>query len=104
MGEDVDNVCTIRMISHQIMQDDPHLLVKATSKDPILTQVMHCVKERWPKQCSDKLQDYNKLDDSPYTEHGCVFYGSRVVIPASVQNQVLQFQLAKSAVCWSRIY
>ena len=28
MGEDVDNVCTVRMISYQIMQDYPNLLIK----------------------------------------------------------------------------
>ena len=42
MGEDVDNVCTVRMISRQIMQDDPKLLVKETSIDPVLTQVVLC--------------------------------------------------------------
>ena len=57
MGDDVDNVCTVHMISRQIMQDDPKLLVKETNKDPVLTQVMHCVKEGWPNQCSDELQD-----------------------------------------------
>ena len=88
MGEDVDNVCTVRMISRQVMQDDPKLPVKETSKDPVLTQIMHCTKEGWPNQRSDELQDYKKLDDSLSTEHGCLFYGSRVVIPASLQDQV----------------
>ena len=90
MGEDVDNVCTVRMISHQIVQDDPKLLVKETSKDPVLTQVMHCVKEGWLNQCSDKLWDYKKLDDLLSTEHECLFCGSRVVIPTSLRDQVLQ--------------
>ena len=53
MGNDVDNVCTVGMISCQIMQDDPKLLVNETSKDPLLTQVMRSVKEGWPNQCSD---------------------------------------------------
>ena len=61
MGEDMDNVCTVRMIIHQIMQDDPKLLVKETRKDPVLTQIMQCVKEGWPNQCSDELEDYKKL-------------------------------------------
>ena len=41
----MDYVCTVRMVSHQILQDDPKLLVKQTSKDPALTKVMCCVKE-----------------------------------------------------------
>ena len=48
MGEDVDNICTVSMISRQIIQDDSKLLVKETNKDPVLTQVMCCVKEGWP--------------------------------------------------------
>ena len=115
MGDDVDNVCTVRMISRQIMQDDPKLLVKETNKDPVLTQVMRCVKEGWAKKCSDELQDYKKLDDSLSTEHGCLFHGSRVVIPASLQDHVLDLlhlghigmqrmkQLARSTVYWPRI-
>ena len=113
MGEDVDS--TVRTISRQIMLVDPKLLVKEASKDPVLTQVMHCVKEGWPNQCSDELQDYKKLDDSLSTEHGCLFYGSMVVILASLQNQLLDLlhlehfgmqrmkQLARCAVCWPRI-
>ena len=88
MGEDVDNVCTVRMISHQIMQDDPNLLAKETRKDPVLTQVMLCVKEGWSNQCSDEFQDCMNLDDSLSTEHGCLFNGTRVVIPASLQHQM----------------
>ena len=77
MGEDADNVCTVCMISRQIMQDDHKLLAKETSKGPVHTQVMCCVKEGWPNQGSNKLQDYKKLDDSVFTEHGCLIYGSR---------------------------
>ena len=76
MVEVVDNVCTFRMISRQIMQDDCKLLVKETSEDQVLTQVMRYVKGGWPNQCSDELQDYKKLDESLSTEHGCLFYGS----------------------------
>ena len=103
------------MISRQLMQDDPKLLVKETSKDPVLTQVMCCVKEGCPNHCSDELQNYKKLDDSFSMEHGCLFYGSRVVVPASLQDQVLDLlhlghfgiprmkQLIMSAVYWPRI-
>ena len=78
LGEDVDYVCTVHMISRQITQDDPKLLVKETSKNAVITQVMHCVKEGWPNQCSEELQDYKKLENSLSTEHGFLFYGSRV--------------------------
>ena len=71
------------------MQEKPKLPVKQTSKVPVLTQVMRCVKEGWPNQCSDELQDYKKLDDSLPAEHGCLFYELRVVIPANLQDHML---------------
>ena len=76
---------------------------------------MCCVKEGWPNQCSDDLQDYKKMDDSLSTEHGCLFYGSRVVITAIPQEQVLHLvhvghfemqrmkQLVRYSVNWLRI-
>ena len=99
MGEDVDNICTVHMISRKIMQDDSKLLVK----------------QCWQNQCSDVLQDYKKLDGSLSNEHGCLVYGSRVVILASLQDQVLDLmhlghfgmqrmkELARSSVYWLRI-
>ena len=45
VGEDVDNMFTIHMISHQMVRDDPMLRIKETSKNPFLTEIMHCVKE-----------------------------------------------------------
>ena len=85
----MDIVCTVHMIISQIILDDPKLLVKKISKDPVLTEVMHCVKEGWANQCSNELQDYKKLDDSLSTEHGWLFNGLRFVVPASQQDQVL---------------
>ena len=36
------NAATVCMINHYIVKDDPKLLVNETSKDPVLTLVMHC--------------------------------------------------------------
>ena len=66
----MDNACTMHMISRQMVQDDPRILIKETSKDPVLTQVMRCVKEGWPNQCLDELQSYMKLKALQSTEHG----------------------------------
>ena len=115
VGEDVDNVCTIHTISHQMVQDGPRLLIKETRKDPVLNQVMHCMKEGWPNQCSDEPWSYKKLEASLSNEHGYLFYRLRVVISASLQKKVQQVlylchfgmqrmkQLARSAVYWLRI-
>ena len=61
------------------------------------------------------MEIYRKLAISLSTAHGCLLYGSRVVIPPSLQSQVLQLlhlghfgmqrmkQLARTAVYWPHI-
>ena len=114
MGEDVDNVHTIHMVSRQMVQDDPRLLIKETSKIQS-SLIMRFLKEGWPNQCSDVLQSYKKTEASLPNENGCLFYKLRVVIPASLLEKVLQLlhlghfgmqrmkQLARSAVNWPQI-
>ena len=115
---DVDNVCivrTVHTISRQIDPDNPMLLAKETRKDPVLTSVLRYVKEGWPHKCPAELQEFKKLEDSLSSECGCLFYGTRVVIPRTMQEHVLNLlhlghfgmqrmkQLARSAVYWPRI-
>ena len=113
--DDVDNVCTIHTISRQINPGNPMLLVKSSSKDAILSQVMRFVREGWPQQTSGELDSFGKIKGSLSTESGCLFYGSRVVIPEDLREHVLELlhlghfgmqrmkQLARSAVYWPRI-
>ena len=90
MEDDVDSVCLVRTISRQINPDNPLLVVRETAKDPILAQVMRCVKEGWPHAFSEELKDFKKLENSLSTENGCVFYGLRVIIPSTLRNHILK--------------
>ena len=97
-SDDADVVCTIRMISQQMKPLDADLVKKETAKDPVLTNVMRYVREGWPPQnklsedtshgCS--IKDFYKAAESLSVVNGCLLYGSRVVIPQSLQQQVLQ--------------
>ncbi|KAL5510077.1 hypothetical protein EMCRGX_G005553 [Ephydatia muelleri] len=90
---DVDTVCTIKIIGSQLNPMDPGILAKESGKDPVISKVMKFTREA----------------------HGCLLYGSRVVIPPSLQSQVLQLlhlghfgmqrmkQLARTAVYWPHI-
>ena len=115
MEDDVDSICLVRTISRQINPDNPLLVVRETAKDPILSQLMRFVKEGWPNALSEELKDFKKLENSLSTENGCVFYGSRVIIPSTLRNHILKLlhlghfgkqrmkQLARSTVYWPRI-
>ena len=94
---DVDTVCAIRTISLQLNPTDPGVLAKESAKDPVLAKVMLFTREGWsPKaEPEDQGKDYSvevfrKISASLSTVHGCLLYGSRVIIPPSLQPQVLE--------------
>ena len=94
-------------------------LQKETSKDPLLSKIIRFTFEGWPatssKDVDDPVSKFRKLADSLSTSHGCLLYGSRVVIPTTLRPQVLAIlheghfgiqrmkQLARTAVYWPNI-
>ena len=118
----MDTVCAIRTISLQLNPTDPGVLAKESAKDPVLAKVMLFTREGCsPKAESEdqgkdySMEDFRKISASLSTVHGCLLYGSRVIIPPSLQPQVLELlhlghfgmqrmkQLARTAVYWPRI-
>ena len=119
---DVDTVCAIRTISLQLNPMDPGVLAKESAKDPVLAKVMLFTREGWSPKADpeDQGKDYSvegfrKISASLSTAHGYLLYSSRVIIPPSLQPQVLELlhlghfgmqrmkQLAHTAVYWPRI-
>ena len=116
-GEDVDTVCTINTISLQLKPNDSDALPKETAKDAILSKVIRYTREGWPSnedRC-DEMKCFYKNRESLTTCNGCLLYGSRVVIPATLRKHVLDLlhlghfgmermkQLARTAVYWPHI-
>ena len=46
--QDVDIVCTIKLLSRQVAASDSETLRKKTAKDPVRSQVVRIVREGWP--------------------------------------------------------
>ena len=120
---DCDRVCIVKMISRQLSPTDSGVVMKETAKDPVLSTVMRYSRDGWPQGPSNgttnsedshiqTMQLFKTLKDSLSVTNGCLFYGSRLVIPASLQPQVLEIlhlghfgiqrmkQLARTAVYW----
>jgi transposase InsO family protein len=116
--EDIDTVCAIKTIAQQLKLSDIGLQ-KATEKDPVLSQVMRFTREGWPPKdtsaearSQDDVNAFRKIADSLTISNGCLLYGLRVVIPTTLQPQVLNLlhlghfgiermkQLARTAVYW----
>jgi transposase InsO family protein len=113
--EDSNTVCIVEGISRQLDPVNPRLLQKESGKDPIISTVMRYCKEGWPNVLQDSAKPFQKLVDSLSTENGCLFAGSRIVVPERLRRQVLDLlhlghfgmqrmkQLARSVVYWPHI-
>ena len=115
--EDVDVVCAIHALESQLKPADSMLMKTASMKDPTLARVMRYIREGWPYKLdnNDPAEKFRKLSELLSSSHGCLLYGSRLVIPSSIRQQILEIlhtshlgmqrmkQLARTAVYWPGI-
>ena len=113
---DVDTVCTIRVMNSQLQPHSRNQLKDATNRDPVLSEVKRYVREGWTQKIdSPDVQEFKKYAASVSVTDDCLINGNRVVIPEAVQPQILDIlhlghfgiqrmkQLARSAVYWPHI-
>ena len=119
--DDTHVVNAINTVSLQSKATDPELLAKESAKDPVISTVMRYVQDGWIDEKDTSANEHYSIDDfkkiatSLSTSCGCLLYGARLVIPHSLQQQVLKLlhlghfgiqrmkQLARTAVYWPRI-
>ena len=65
-------------------------LKRVTGCDPILSKVLQYIKQGWPDEVEETLKPYWNRRTELTLEDDCVMWGIRVVIPAKLQEQVLQ--------------
>lgn len=66
------------------------VLQQATGSDPTLSAVLRYTREGWPSEVTTDLRPYLRRKDELSIGRGCLFLGTRVVIPAKCQKQVLE--------------
>ena len=64
-------------------------IAKETQKDTTLKAVFQCVSSGWPAKSNDKLRAFAARKNELSLEKGCILWGTRVVIPSSLQTKVL---------------
>ena len=75
--QDVDIVCTIKLLSRQVTASDSQTLRKETAKDSVFSQVVRFVCEGWPiRAADDAVEDFRKLSSSLTTCYGFLLYGA----------------------------
>ena len=63
---------------------------QATRRDTTLSKVYQYVQQGWPKEMNEHLQPFKDKQAELSTEHGCLLWGIRVVVPQSLQAKVLE--------------
>lgn len=64
---------------------------QATRKDPLLTEVIRFVEEGWTETVPrDELKIFHRRREELTTHLGILMWGSRVVVPEKLQQQLLQ--------------
>ena len=64
-------------------------LEQATAKDAVLSWVLRYTREGWPSEVPDTLKPCFQMRQEVSVDCGCLFRGSRLVIPVDCQEQVL---------------
>ena len=54
-----------------------------------MSKVLHYAQGGWPKEVSKELQPYHQRRAELGIEAGCLFWGTRVIVPASMHAAVL---------------
>ena len=58
--------------------------------DPVLSQVYGFIIGRWPTVVDPTFAPFKSKRDELTTQQGCILWGTRVVVPPSLQEKVLQ--------------
>src|SRR5882757_3818592 len=80
----VKRICAENAITSEIVK-------QRTFKDPILSHVIRLLRSGWPQQQSDHPQHVRPFFSHRYeytVEDGVLLWGSRVVVPSSLRQQV----------------
>lgn len=69
---------------------DQNEIASQTTNDIILNQICVYVQNNWPNQMSEEIRHYFHKKLLLTVENGCLFYGSRIVIPTKLRHIVLE--------------
>lgn len=62
-----------------------------TRSDIVLSQVVKCVEQGWSSQSADEaLPPYFTRKEELMIQHGCLLWGSSVVIPPKLRTRVIE--------------
>ena len=73
----------------EMMPVNPKQLAEATTSDKLLNSVLRYCRDGWPDEVPTELQPYYQKKDELSIESNCLFKGTQVIAPTSLQQQEL---------------
>ena len=93
-GEEDQDTAATAMFKISFIEELPITAIDIaaeTKKDGVLSQVYQFVLEGWPlRGVDDSLKPFYQRKDQLTTDQGCLLWGTRVIIPPSLQARLLQ--------------
>eukprot|EP00731_Ephydatia_muelleri_P010410 Em0005g996a len=87
--EELDDCPEFRLNQLEQIPVTTAVLRNATGKDPVLSRVLEYIQVGWPADTTEELKSFRDKTGELTAEQGCILWGTRVVIPASLQGKVL---------------
>ena len=70
---------------------------RLTQRHPLLSKVYRYIVSGWPDTTDPSFTPFRTRKDELSTEDGCILWGQRVIVPPSLQKDVLRTRTS----CWS---
>ena len=68
----------------------PSVVKRLTARDPMLSKVLQYTLSGWPNNTDPEFAPYRSRRLEITTEQGCLLWGSRVILPPSLRDDVLK--------------
>ena len=85
-----ENVECYFLDSEVVTNVTSQMIKKETQVDPVLSKVYTYVISGWPGVVDPTLVPYKSKRDELTTQQGCILWGTRVIVPPSLQKKVLE--------------
>ena len=87
--ETVDPTEIFQVSQMEMLPVSSDMIRREIQKDPTLSLVLEYAKRGWPIDCKKEVEPFYRRKEEITIQDGCLMWGSRVIIPSKLQNQVL---------------
>ena len=84
-----EEVSYLHLGANEFLPVTPREIRRDSERDPVLGKVINYVRCGWPPEVEDALRPFFTRKNELALEQGCVMWGTRVVVPPSLRQKIL---------------